>query len=70
MFDQPIDNEEVSKKQAKLFEHKKKYKHLESDKKAYVDESVKVIKKQKTNIDSSLSLFFMSFEKIYNPRSS
>ena len=41
----------MQKKQAKLFEQKKKYKNLESDKKTYIDESVKIIKKQKTTIE-------------------
>lgn len=41
----------MQKKQEKLFEQKRKYKNLESDKKTYIDESVKVIKKQKTTIE-------------------
>ena len=32
-----FEEEEVHKKQAKLFEQKKKYKNLESDKKTYID---------------------------------
>lgn len=51
MFDEVIDAEDAGKRQSKLFEQKKKYKNLESDKKAYIDESVKVIKKQKTTLD-------------------
>lgn len=51
MFEDAADPEEAQKKQAKLFEQKKKYKNLETDKKTYIDESVKVIKKQKATID-------------------
>lgn len=51
MFDEVIDADDPAKRQSKLFEQKKKYKNLESDKKAYIDESVKVIKKQKTTLD-------------------
>ena len=51
MFDEVINADEGGKKHTKLFEQKKKYKNLESDKKAYIDESVKVIKKQKTTLD-------------------
>ena len=51
MFEELMDQQDLSKKQAKLFEQKKKFKNLESDKKAYIEETVKVIKKQKTTID-------------------
>ena len=51
MMDDLIDPQQMQKKQAKLFEQKKKYKNLQSDKKTYIDESVKVIKKQKTTIE-------------------
>lgn len=51
MFDDAIDPQQVRRKQEKLFEQKRKYKNLESDKKTYIDESVKVIKKQKTTIE-------------------
>lgn len=51
MFEEVTDPEDVQKRQAKLFEQKKKYKNLESDKRTYIDESVKVIKKQKSAID-------------------
>lgn len=51
MFESQLENEEVGKKQIKLFQQKKKYKNLESDKKAFIDESVKIIKKQKTTVD-------------------
>lgn len=46
------DIEAFKKKQASLFDQKRKYKNLETDKKTYIDESVKVIKKQKATIDS------------------
>lgn len=32
-----MDQDDVGKKQAKLFEQKKKFKNLESDKKAYIE---------------------------------
>lgn len=51
MLDDQMDPEQMQKKHAKLFEQKRKYKNLESDKKTYIDESVKIIKKQKTTIE-------------------
>lgn len=37
MLDDQMDPEQMQKKHAKLFEQKRKYKNLESDKKTYID---------------------------------
>lgn len=49
--DELIDQEELKKKQEKLFEQQKKFRNLEADKKLFAEETINFIKKQKMSID-------------------
>ena len=49
--DELMDQEDLKKKQEKLFEQQKKFRNLENDKKLFAEETINFIKKQKISID-------------------
>lgn len=46
-----MEQEEIRRKQEKLFDQQKKFKNLEADKKLFAEETINAIKKQKMAID-------------------
>lgn len=51
LTDELMDQQDLKKKQEKLFEQQKKFRNLEIDKKLFAEETINFIKKQKMNID-------------------
>ena len=49
--DELMDQEDMKKKQEKLFEQQKKFRNLENDKKLFAEQTINFIKKQKISID-------------------
>lgn len=69
-----MDQEQLKRKQEKLFQQQKKFRNLETDKKLFAEETINFIKKQKMGIDKlkkeneALKELIVSF-CLYRPKS-